>query len=119
MRIISADDHINPPPTIYAERLPKEFRDRAPRVEMRGDSEVLVFEGTEKPFYALQGEAGVKDEDVVTLSKTKEAGRKGGWDPTRASRTWTSTESTPRCSSGAATAAASRSSARTAPSASP
>ena len=81
MRIISADDHVNPPPTIYGERLPKEFKDRAPRVEKRGDAEFLVFEGTEKPFFALQGSAGIKDEDVVTLSKTKEAGRKGGWDP--------------------------------------
>ena len=81
LRIISADDHINPPPTIYAERVPAEWRDRMPRVESRGDHDVLIFEGNERPFTQLEGSAGVASKDVTLLSKTKEAGRKGGWDP--------------------------------------
>jgi predicted TIM-barrel fold metal-dependent hydrolase len=81
MRIISADDHVNPPPTMYAERLPRELRDRAPRVERRGDREVLVFEGTERPFNSLSGSAGVDEKNIEVLSKTKEIGRRGGWDP--------------------------------------
>ncbi|MCH2173898.1 amidohydrolase [Myxococcota bacterium] len=80
--IISADDHVNPPPTLYAERVPSEWRDRMPRVEVRGDREVLVFEGNERPFTALEGSAGVASADVQLLAKTKEAGRRGGWEPT-------------------------------------
>lgn len=79
--LLSADDHVNPPATMYADRLPKAFRDRAPRVERRGDREVLVFEGAERPFGALEGSAGVDSRDVKLLAKTKETGRKGGWDP--------------------------------------
>jgi len=80
-RLISADDHVNPPPTMYAERLSAAFRQRAPRVERRDGNDVLVFEGTERPFGALEGSAGVDSKDVTLLAKTKETGRKGGWDP--------------------------------------
>ncbi|MDG2303324.1 MAG: amidohydrolase family protein [Candidatus Binatia bacterium] len=79
--LISADDHVNPPATMYAERLPARFRDRAPRVESRGDKEILVFEDTERPFGALESAAGVDSKNVRLLAKTKEQGRKGGWDP--------------------------------------
>lgn len=81
LRIISADDHVNPPPTIYAERVPKEWRDRMPRIEQRGDRDMLVFEGKERPFSLLEGSAGVASKDVQLLAKTKGEGRKGGWDP--------------------------------------
>ncbi len=80
-RLISADDHVNPPPTMYADRLPPGLRDRAPRVEKRGDQDVLVFEGTERSFGALEGSAGVDSKDLTLLAKSKETGRKGGWDP--------------------------------------
>ena len=79
--IISADDHVNPSPTIYAERVPAEWRDEMPRVEQRGDREVLVFDGQERPFTQLEGSAGIPSEDVQLLAKTKQDGRKGGWDP--------------------------------------
>ena len=79
--IISADDHVNPPATIYAERVPARWRDEMPRVEQRGDREVLVFDGQERPFTQLEGSAGIPSEDVQLLAKTKQDGRKGGWDP--------------------------------------
>ena len=79
--LISADDHVNPPPLVYGERLPAALRSRAPRVERRGDSEVLVFEGTERPFTTLESAAGVDSKDLQILAKTKQTGRKGGWDP--------------------------------------
>ncbi len=109
LRIISADDHVNPPPTIYAERVPAEWRDRMPRIERRGDRDMLVFEGKERPFSLLEGSAGVASKDVQLLAKTKGEGRKGGWIPTLVSRTWISTASTPRCCSAAERVAASRS----------
>lgn len=79
--VISADDHVNPPPTIYAERVPKDWRDRMPRVVNRNGQDFLAFEGTEKPFFLLDGAAGVDVKDVTLLAKTKSEGRRGGWDP--------------------------------------
>jgi len=81
IRVISADDHVNPPPTMYAERVPKDWRERMPRVVRRGDQDFLAFEGTEKPFFLLDGAAGVNSKDVTLLAKTKFDGRRGGWDP--------------------------------------
>ena len=81
MRIISADDHVNPPPTMYAERVPAEWRSRMPRIERRGDRDMLVFEGRERPISLLEGSAGVASKDVQALAKSKSEGRRGGWDP--------------------------------------
>ena len=81
LRIISADDHVNPPPTMYAERVPREWRARMPRIERRGDRDVLVFEGSERPISLLEGSAGVASKDVQALAKSKSEGRRGGWDP--------------------------------------
>ena len=60
--------------------MPTDSKHWAPRVETGGDSEVLVFEGKESPFFNLSGAAGTRAKDVQALSKTKEVGRKGGWD---------------------------------------
>jgi predicted TIM-barrel fold metal-dependent hydrolase len=81
LRIISADDHVNPPPTMYAERVPAQWRSRMPRIERRGDRDVLVFEGNERPISLLEGSAGVASKDVQVLAKSKSEGRRGGWDP--------------------------------------
>lgn len=79
--IISADSHVNPPPTIYAERISPHLRDRAPRVENRGDHEVLVFEGREQRFISLDSAAGTKFDEVKLAQKTAKSERAGGWDP--------------------------------------
>jgi predicted TIM-barrel fold metal-dependent hydrolase len=79
--IISADDHVNPPPLMYGERLPSKWRARAPRVEEKDGRERLVFEGTSRPFTALDAAAGVDAKDIRLLARTKQEGRKGGWDP--------------------------------------
>jgi predicted TIM-barrel fold metal-dependent hydrolase len=47
-RIISADDHMDLhvlPPRLFEERLPREWRDRAPRVERRDGARVWVVDG--------------------------------------------------------------------------
>jgi hypothetical protein len=41
--IISVDDHVVEPPTLWTDRLPKKFLDRAPRVER--DTAKFSFEG--------------------------------------------------------------------------
>ena len=42
-RIISVDDHVVEPPTLWTDRLPSKYLDRAPRVER--DRAVFNFEG--------------------------------------------------------------------------
>ena len=42
--ILDADSHVNEPPTLWTERLPAKFQQRAPRVEKRGEGEIWVFD---------------------------------------------------------------------------
>ena len=78
--IISADDHVNPPPLIYGERLPEKWRDRAPRVEDHQGREMLVFEGKTRPFTGLEAAAGVDAKDIQILARTKQEGDFDGSD---------------------------------------
>ena len=85
-RRISVGSHVNPPPPIWAERLPAKFRDRAPRIVMRrhpqlGEIEMLAFEGREMPFNFISADAGVASEDARPIGKSSLDGRRGGWDP--------------------------------------
>ena len=43
--LISADNHVFEPVTLWQERLPARFRDRGPRLETRGDWYVMAIEG--------------------------------------------------------------------------
>ncbi len=80
-RVISADSHVNPLPTIFQEYTPAKFRDRAPRVEQRGDRQVMVFDGRESGATGLSSIAGTKYKDYKIQAKTFDVGRKGGFDP--------------------------------------
>lgn len=79
--IISADSHVNPPATMYYERVPAKLKERAPRVESRGDHEVLVFEGREQRFGGLDSAAGTKFDKVKLQQQKAKSERAGGWDP--------------------------------------
>jgi len=81
-RYVSADSHVNPLPTIWRERLPARWRDRAPRVVDRDDGQFLVFEGQEQRIYALASVAGKKASDFKEETRKIEKDFKpGGWDP--------------------------------------
>jgi predicted TIM-barrel fold metal-dependent hydrolase len=43
--LISADNHVFEPVTLWQERLPEQLRDRGPRLETRGEWLVMVIEG--------------------------------------------------------------------------
>ncbi len=60
--VISADSHVQEPPEIYAERLPKRLRHRAPRVEERDGKRYLIVDG-KKPRRLDVAEARVTDDD--------------------------------------------------------
>ena len=43
--LISADSHVNPPPTMWAEYLPAQWRDRAPVIEKTDDGVRVCVKG--------------------------------------------------------------------------
>ena len=97
-RLISADSHVNEPPDLWTDRVPAEFRDRAPRIERFEQGDAWVIEGRRRP-------------DQLRHERVRRPGPRGdaGLDalrghpapaattPRRASRRWTATASTPRC----------------------
>ena len=56
--LISADSHVNPPPTMWADYLPSAFRDLAPRVESTDEGDFQVFEGRRTPIVGIGAMAG-------------------------------------------------------------
>ena len=67
--------HVNPLPSIWQEYTDPEFRDRAPRTEIRGEYEVMIFEGEESKHSLISTAAGRKYEDYESDSKSFEDGR--------------------------------------------
>ena len=65
-RLISSDSHVNPPTEMWAEYLPAEFRDRAPRVERTDEADYEVFEGRRKPIASLSSVAGRRPQDYTS-----------------------------------------------------
>jgi predicted TIM-barrel fold metal-dependent hydrolase len=82
--LISADSHVNPPPTFWADYLPREFREQAPRLETTHEGEFEVFEGRRTllsaGLSALSATAGKKPEEYDVSSRRQER-RPGGYDP--------------------------------------
>ena len=62
--MISVDDHVVEPPTLFEGRLPAKFQDLAPRVErLSNGSDVWVFNGTQIPNIGLNAVAGRPKEE--------------------------------------------------------
>ncbi|MCH7552619.1 MAG: amidohydrolase [Chloroflexi bacterium] len=78
--IISADSHVNPPPTFWRDYLPERYRAMAPTVESTDEGDFILFEGRKTPFIMLSALAGKKAEDYKFSGKMEET-RPGGWDP--------------------------------------
>ncbi len=83
-RIISADSHMLEPPNLWAERLDKPYRERAPRVYWDDSKQGWFFGGPGIPSIRAAGlfGAGKTDEELKEhWQKGFEAARAGGWDP--------------------------------------
>lgn len=80
--LISADSHVNPPPTMWADYLPSAFKDRAPRVESTDEGDFQVFEGRRTPLVGISAMAGKKPEDFSWNIRRLDDQRAGGYDPT-------------------------------------
>src|SRR5262245_16857751 len=79
--LISADSHVNPPPTMWAEYLPASLRDQAPRVERTDEGDFEVFEGKRKPVLGINAMAGRKPEEYSLTVRRLEEQRAGGYEP--------------------------------------
>lgn len=62
--LISVDDHLVEPPTMFDDHIPERYRDRAPRVIRKPDgSDVWTFNGAEIPNIGLNAVAGRPKEE--------------------------------------------------------
>ena len=86
IKIFSADSHMSEPGDLWVQRLDKEFRWRAPRIESRernGKMEDLwIYEGfPPHPVGVGLGAAALKGENFREEGKGYDDARTGGWDP--------------------------------------
>jgi predicted TIM-barrel fold metal-dependent hydrolase len=58
--IISVDNHLGPPPTLFRDRIDEKYRDRVPKVEKKDGRKYLVLEGR-RPMLLLDDELAGED----------------------------------------------------------
>ena len=64
-RLISADSHVNEPPDLWTDRVPSEYRDRAPRIERFEQGDAWVLEGVADPItFGMNACAGLEPEEM-------------------------------------------------------
>lgn len=79
--MISVDDHILEPPHVWQDRVPKKFRDAAPRFVRDDKGEAWVYAGKRLPTPGLSAVAGKSVEEFSPLPITYEDMRPGCYDP--------------------------------------
>ena len=63
--MISVDDHILEPPSIWQDRVPAKFKDLAPKIVDSGGKECWQFEGRVFPTSGLAAVAGKKYDEIT------------------------------------------------------
>jgi predicted TIM-barrel fold metal-dependent hydrolase len=80
--IISADDHMLEPPTLFEGRLPSRLQDAAPSMQVQDDgARWWVIEGEAVPITILNGGCGRVMEEWGSQATEFEEFRPGIWDP--------------------------------------
>jgi predicted TIM-barrel fold metal-dependent hydrolase len=81
--LVSVDDHIIEPPTMWDGKLPAKFQDKAPKMVTRDDGAMVwVYEGTEIPNIALNAVAGRPKEELGFEPTSLDELRPGCYDAT-------------------------------------
>lgn len=79
--LIDADAHINEPPTLWADRMPQAFRDRAPRMEHLEQGDGWILDGVDGPInFGLNAAAGLPVAEHQPWVRWDDI-RPGGYDP--------------------------------------
>jgi predicted TIM-barrel fold metal-dependent hydrolase len=80
-RLISADSHVNEPPTLWHDRVPARLRDRAPRIERFDEGDAWVIEGVADPItFGMNACAGLDPAEMRGWARFEDL-RPGGHDP--------------------------------------
>jgi predicted TIM-barrel fold metal-dependent hydrolase len=80
-RIVSADQHINEPPSLWIDRVSAKFKDRVPRVEHLEQGDAWIIEGVSDPInFGMNSCAGMRPDEVRFWVRYEEI-NPGGWDP--------------------------------------
>ncbi len=83
--VIDSDAHVNEPPTLWTERLPKKYQQRAPRVEKRDGGELWVFDDGKAHWpVGLTAVAGISVFDWKPLGAVTYATMRAGSFDTKA-----------------------------------
>ncbi len=81
--IISADSHITEPPNTYVDYIDARWREKAPRMERHGDSDLFVIDGMKRPVpMGLVAGAGKPAEELRMTGVLFEDLHRSGWDST-------------------------------------
>ncbi len=79
--LVSVDDHLVEPPTLFDAHIPERYRDRAPKVvRTRDGSDVWAFEGAKIPNIGLNAVAGRPKEEYGIEPTAFDEIRPGCWD---------------------------------------
>lgn len=79
--MVSVDDHLVEPPTMFDEHLPAKYKDQAPKIVRKDDgSDVWTFNGAEIPNIGLNAVAGRPKEEYGIEPTAFEEMRPGCWD---------------------------------------
>src|SRR5262249_20773512 len=79
--LISADSHVVEPHDLWARRVPKRFRDRAPRLLHEADTDVLECDETSLPNVGLLAGCYHDDQDQRRDGRWDEDVPRAGYDP--------------------------------------
>jgi predicted TIM-barrel fold metal-dependent hydrolase len=79
--MVSVDDHLVEPPTMFDQHIPERYKDRAPKVVRQDDgSDVWTFEGAVIPNIGLNAVAGRPKEEYGIEPTAFDEMRPGCWD---------------------------------------
>jgi predicted TIM-barrel fold metal-dependent hydrolase len=80
MILVSVDDHVVEPPGLFENHLASEWKDKAPRVERRHDTDVWVFQGQPIPNIGLNAVVGRRPEEYGVEPTAYDQMRPGCYD---------------------------------------
>ena len=80
-RLISGDSHVNEPPDVWTKRVPRKFKDRAPRMESFEKGDAWIVEGINEPVkFGWTSCAGLEPEQMSDWVRFSDI-RAGSYDP--------------------------------------
>lgn len=80
-KLISGDSHVNEPPELWRDRVPKKFADRAPRMQRFDEGDAWVIEGAIDPIHFGLNQCASDPIEKRSRWIKWENVRRGGFDP--------------------------------------